>query len=50
VRAVTLTAIPTHLVADINFGRYDTNSAGKEKARSPWEGGLLPTKNCFSQN
>jgi hypothetical protein len=25
VRAVTLTAIPTHLVADINFGRYDTN-------------------------
>ncbi|NKA08735.1 transposase [Ralstonia solanacearum] len=25
VRAVTLTAIPTHLVADIRFGRYDTN-------------------------
>jgi hypothetical protein len=25
VRAVTLTAIPTHLIADINFGRYDTN-------------------------
>ncbi|QVN18278.1 IS4 family transposase [Burkholderia pyrrocinia] len=25
VRAVTLTAIPTHLVADINFGVYDTN-------------------------
>ncbi|MGC5810002.1 DDE transposase, partial [Ralstonia pseudosolanacearum] len=23
--AVTLTAIPTHLVADIRFGRYDTN-------------------------
>jgi hypothetical protein len=25
VPAVTLTAIPTHLVADIDFGRYDTN-------------------------
>ncbi|MFP3507582.1 transposase, partial [Burkholderia sp. SIMBA_062] len=25
VRAVTLTAIPTHLVADINFGAYGTN-------------------------
>ena len=25
VRAVTLTAIPMHLIADINFGRYDTN-------------------------
>lgn len=25
VRAVTLTAIPTHLVASIGFGRYDTN-------------------------
>lgn len=25
VRAVTLTSIPTHLVANIAFGRYDTN-------------------------
>ncbi|KAE8753340.1 IS4 family transposase [Paraburkholderia madseniana] len=35
VRAVTLTAIPTHLVADINFGRYDTNEMVYAK-------GLLP--------
>jgi len=32
---VTLTAIPTHLVADINFGRYDTNEMVYAK-------GLLP--------
>jgi hypothetical protein len=25
VRAVTLTAVPTHLVVDVAFGRYDTN-------------------------
>lgn len=31
VRAVTLTAIPTHLVADINFGRYDTNNGVRQK-------------------
>lgn len=34
-RAVTRTAIPTHLIADINFGRYDTNEMVYAK-------GLLP--------
>jgi len=35
VRAVTLTAIPTHLVADINFGRYDTNEMVYAKSLLP---------------
>ena len=35
VRAVTLTAIPTHLVADINFGRYDTNEMMYAKSLLP---------------
>lgn len=35
VRAVTLTAIPTHPVADINFGRYDTNEMVYAKGLFP---------------
>lgn len=34
-RAVTLTAIPTHLVADINFGCYDTNEMVYAKSLLP---------------
>lgn len=35
VRAVTLTAIPTHLVADINFGCYDTSEMVYAKSLLP---------------
>ncbi|WP_250477644.1 IS4 family transposase [Caballeronia sp. INML1] len=35
VRAVTLTSIPTHLVADMNFGRYDTNEMVYAKSLLP---------------
>ncbi|KND59837.1 Mobile element protein [Candidatus Burkholderia verschuerenii] len=35
VRAVTLTAIPTHLIADVNFGCYDTNEMVYAKSLLP---------------
>lgn len=35
VRAVTLTAIPTHRVAEINFGRYDTHEMVYAKSLLP---------------